>query len=474
MPTFESVVFAGGGSRCFWHAGFWREVQGPLEARAATDRRRQRRGRHRLCAQRGDRRGRAAALPGRHACESPELVPPQPPRERPGVSARAHVPQGGAGAVRSRRRWRRSTPGPRSGCSSGTCRAGSGRARASSRRRQPTTSTSASGGSCIRRRRRPSGFWPEVVVGARVRTPEALADLILASSCSPPMTPLLTWKGRHVLDGGVVDNVPVCALDDAPGETLVMLTRRYPALPVIPGRTYVQPSATIPVSAWDYTNAGGLQSAYDLGRRDGEAFLRELAPVTALFAMIDDRRHPPRDIIRFRWIVRPCEDVLVPSAPRSGHGGRRGRQPCNRNECKQYGPSVVACMKPQPRVHMPKHAIRAAVVLAVSLAAASCSAPGTDAGSSAAGGRGGRAGRGGGSVPVVTAQAVKKSMVGLGAGRRHGRGHLERRHPVADHGSVDGDPLHRGPGHPAGRSAIHAGLAPVQDGHAAGPGGAGP
>jgi len=109
---------------------------------------------------------------------------------------------------------------------------------------------------------------------ALLEEPEALADLVLASSCSPPMTPLLTWKGRFVLDGGVVDNVPVCALDDAPGETLVMLTRRYPALPDIPGRTYVQPSMKIPVSAWDYTNADGLQFAYDLGRRDGEAFAR--------------------------------------------------------------------------------------------------------------------------------------------------------------------------------------------------------
>jgi len=29
-PTFESVVLAGGGNRCSWHAGFWREGQGPL------------------------------------------------------------------------------------------------------------------------------------------------------------------------------------------------------------------------------------------------------------------------------------------------------------------------------------------------------------------------------------------------------------------------------------------------------------
>jgi predicted acylesterase/phospholipase RssA len=103
--------------------------------------------------------------------------------------------------------------------------------------------------------------------------PVDLADLILASSCSPPMTSRLMWKGHYVLDGGVVDNVPVCALDDAPGMTLVMLTRRYPALPDTPGRLYVQPSMKIPVSAWDYTNADGLQVAYDLGRRDGEAFL---------------------------------------------------------------------------------------------------------------------------------------------------------------------------------------------------------
>jgi len=59
---------------------------------------------------------------------------------------------------------------------------------------------------------------------------------------------------------------------------------------------------------------------------------------------------------------------------------------------------------------MPKYSTHVAVLLASSLAAASCSAPGTDAGPAAAGGRGGRAGRGGGPVPVVTAQAVRKSM----------------------------------------------------------------
>lgn len=126
------------------------------------------------------------------------------------------------------------------------------------------------------------GFRPEVVSARTCPTPERLADLILASSCTPPMTPLLRWNERHVLDGGVVDNVPWCALGPDPGPTLVLLTRRYPRLPEIPGRTYVQPSAPVTIGAWDYTNPDGLQAAYDLGRWDGEAFARaqRRAPAT--------------------------------------------------------------------------------------------------------------------------------------------------------------------------------------------------
>jgi hypothetical protein len=35
---------------------------------------------------------------------------------------------------------------------------------------------------------------------------------------------------------------------------------------------YVQPSRPVPVASWDYTDPDGLQAAFDLGRRDGEAF----------------------------------------------------------------------------------------------------------------------------------------------------------------------------------------------------------
>ena len=121
------------------------------------------------------------------------------------------------------------------------------------------------------------GFRAEYASVRACRTPEALADLVLASSCTPPFTPMLMQGGKPSLDGGIADNVPVAALAGAPGATLVLLTRRYRRLPVHSQRVYAQPSADLPVASWDYTNPTGLQAGYDLGRRDGETFARQLA-----------------------------------------------------------------------------------------------------------------------------------------------------------------------------------------------------
>ncbi|AOY98152.1 Patatin [Cupriavidus sp. USMAHM13] len=125
------------------------------------------------------------------------------------------------------------------------------------------------------------GFHPEFVLAQDCATPEALADLLLQSSCTPPFTPVLRRAGRAVLDGGLVDNVPVDALDDAEGDVLVLVTRLYPRPPRFvlarrgQRRLYLQPSQRVPVSSWDYTRPEGMELAYALGRRDGEAFLRE-------------------------------------------------------------------------------------------------------------------------------------------------------------------------------------------------------
>ena len=116
------------------------------------------------------------------------------------------------------------------------------------------------------------GFRSEVISVSSCATPDALADLLIASSCTPPFTPVVVRGDRPALDGGLVDNVPVDALDAEPGPTLVLLTRRYPAdrIPTVAGRAYLQPSESIPVNKWDYTSPERIRATWDLGRRDGE------------------------------------------------------------------------------------------------------------------------------------------------------------------------------------------------------------
>ena len=118
------------------------------------------------------------------------------------------------------------------------------------------------------------GFKPLYLSIRECGTPEALADLIIASSCVPPLTPQAMRNGMALFDGGLVSNVPTECTAGAGARTLVLLTRKFPSLPEVPGRTYVQPSRPIPVGAWDYTNRSTLQATFDLGQRDGEAFAR--------------------------------------------------------------------------------------------------------------------------------------------------------------------------------------------------------
>lgn len=122
------------------------------------------------------------------------------------------------------------------------------------------------------------GFHPEVIPVRACRTPDELADLILASSCTPPFTPVFRLHGRPVLDGGMVDNVPVDALPAAvpPAPTLVLLSRRYTRpLPQRADRVYVQPSRAVPVKGWDYADPEGIRAAFDLGVEDGERFVAQ-------------------------------------------------------------------------------------------------------------------------------------------------------------------------------------------------------
>ncbi len=121
------------------------------------------------------------------------------------------------------------------------------------------------------------GYKPVVARLNDCDTAEEVADLVMCSSCTPPFLPIMKHRGKISLDGGIIDNVPVSAIgdDEKKGKMLVLMSRihREDRIPQIPGRLYVQPSVTPPVSKWDYTNPAGLQGAYDLGRKDGENFI---------------------------------------------------------------------------------------------------------------------------------------------------------------------------------------------------------
>jgi predicted acylesterase/phospholipase RssA len=100
-----------------------------------------------------------------------------------------------------------------------------------------------------------------------------LIDIILASSCVPPVLPGKGYKGLRVLDGGIIDNVPAHLADEREGQTLVLLSKRYKKpLPPPSRRVYVQPSEPIRIDKFDYANPGALQDTYDLGLRDGIRF----------------------------------------------------------------------------------------------------------------------------------------------------------------------------------------------------------
>ena len=115
------------------------------------------------------------------------------------------------------------------------------------------------------------GFRPTVITAQSCRTPEELADLILHSSCMPPLTPAFRRAGAPVIDGALLDAAPAHLVDDHT-RTLVLLSRRYRRLPAHPRREYVMPSEDPPIAMWDYASPTLVQRAFDLGRRDGERF----------------------------------------------------------------------------------------------------------------------------------------------------------------------------------------------------------
>lgn len=116
------------------------------------------------------------------------------------------------------------------------------------------------------------GFCKEFVPVNRCATPGALADLILASSCTPPFTPFYSLYGRPVLDGGLSESVPLSGLPRRRGATLALLTERRVNVDRVPGVVYAGPSDAAHVRSWDY-DVRKIDYLYALGHKDGSAFL---------------------------------------------------------------------------------------------------------------------------------------------------------------------------------------------------------
>lgn len=119
-------------------------------------------------------------------------------------------------------------------------------------------------------------FQPAVFDMRECQTPADLANLVLASSATPPFTPVGRYRGRALLDGGMVDNAPAFVGDAAAGvrKNLVLLTRPYPdaTLGERESRLYIAPSMPPPLERWDYTKPHLLQDNIALGRADAERY----------------------------------------------------------------------------------------------------------------------------------------------------------------------------------------------------------
>ncbi len=111
---------------------------------------------------------------------------------------------------------------------------------------------------------------------------DEVIEIVIASSATPPFTPLGRHNGSALLDGGLVDNAPAFVAESTPGirKHLVLLTRPYPAESV--GRRgmrwYLCPGEPVPINRWEYTRPDLVDATIALGEREA---VRRAAELTA-------------------------------------------------------------------------------------------------------------------------------------------------------------------------------------------------
>jgi hypothetical protein len=110
-------------------------------------------------------------------------------------------------------------------------------------------------------------------------TAQSMRQLLSAAGAAPPFMRPVALPMGWAIDGGFTDNAPI------PGQTpkqasntLVLLTRLYPKLPQLfqwQGRNYLQASRAIPVSTFDCTRTATVRDAFGLGISDAMALLNQ-------------------------------------------------------------------------------------------------------------------------------------------------------------------------------------------------------
>jgi hypothetical protein len=116
-----------------------------------------------------------------------------------------------------------------------------------------------------------AGLRAELVDARQAARDGKLCELICAAAVIPPVFKIAIWDGQQVIDSGMADKAPMPTPNH--GRTLILLTDEFGNTPDHPDRLYVGPSRDTPADKIDFTDPGKLRRTWDLGLRDGEAFL---------------------------------------------------------------------------------------------------------------------------------------------------------------------------------------------------------
>ena len=267
-PSFEQVVFSGGGLRCFWQGGFLEEVRDPLDLQperisgvsggamtaAGFVTRRGRKVLDTMCAIFEGRDSNLPDGPDTHGLSPHQQLYRQAVEEIFDEDARQDVVNGPQFQVLIGHPP--SDSWPRLSGSAATLAY------------EAELHTIGS----------PHFNWAERIgvtsslIDARTAAREGrLTDLICAAATIPPLFKPPEWDGKPVIDGGMADQAPMPKPND--GETLVLLTRHYAGLEPVEGRLYTDPSDGTPADKIDFTDADKLRRTWECGMEDGRRFL---------------------------------------------------------------------------------------------------------------------------------------------------------------------------------------------------------